>query len=106
MSSKRTKNGNVLTGVRFGVRVQYTEQRWCMQEALQCTVQKAGVSGVVETTANTMTWWPSEIEYTIVQRVLRVPSCERRGLRETMLLLRRWCLRLVQRRLQFTRDTE
>lgn len=38
-----------------------------MEEALQCTVQKAGVSNVVETTANTMALWPSEIEYTIVQ---------------------------------------
>lgn len=51
-----------------------------MEEALQCTVQKAGVSSVVETTSNTVAWWPSEVEYTVVQRVLRVPSCERGGL--------------------------
>lgn len=74
-----------------------------MEEALQRAVQKAGVSNVVETTANTntATRWPSEIEYTVIQRVLRAPSCERRSLRESM-LLGRWCLRSIQRRLPFT----
>lgn len=74
-----------------------------MEEALQSAVQKTGVSRVEETTANSVIWWPSEIEDTIVERVLRVPSYERRSLRQNMLLCR-WCLRLIQRRLPFSWD--
>lgn len=67
MPSQGKNSGNALTGVCFGVCMQNTEQRWCMEEALQCTVQKAGISSVQETATNTMTWRPSEIEYAIVQ---------------------------------------
>lgn len=48
-----------------------------MEEALQCTVQKASVSSVVETISNTVARGPGEIEYTVIQGMLRVPSCER-----------------------------